>query len=47
MSPDGSKVYVANEDDDTVSVIATTTNTVIATIKIHSVFLEVLRMAWL
>ena len=29
VTPDGSKVYVANDADDTVSVIATATNTVI------------------
>ena len=34
MSPDGSKVYVANFDASSVSVIATATNTVIATIPV-------------
>ena len=29
VTPDGSKVYVANRSDNTVSVIATATNTVI------------------
>ncbi len=34
VTPDGSKVYVANENSNTVSVIATATNTVTATIPV-------------
>jgi YVTN family beta-propeller protein len=34
VTPDGSQVYVANADDTTVSVIATATNTVTATIPV-------------
>jgi YVTN family beta-propeller protein len=37
VTPDGSKVYVANEGSDTVSVIDTKTNTVTATIPVGSV----------
>jgi len=36
MTPDGSKVYVSNGGDDTVSVIGTLSNTVIATIPVGS-----------
>ncbi len=36
VTPDGSKVYVTNEDSNTVSVIATATNTVTATIPVGS-----------
>jgi YVTN family beta-propeller protein len=36
-TPDGSKVYVANEHSNTVSVIATATNTVTATIAVGDV----------
>jgi YVTN family beta-propeller protein len=36
VAPDGSKVYVANDDANTVSVIATATNTVSATIPVGS-----------
>ena len=34
VTPDGSKVYVANFASNTVSVIATATNTVIATVTV-------------
>lgn len=34
MSPDGSSVYVANENDNSVSVISTTSNTVIDTVPV-------------
>src|SRR5687768_17451651 len=36
ISPDGARVYVTNELDDTVSVISTASNTVIATIPLGS-----------
>jgi len=34
VTPDGKKVYVANSDDGTVSVINTTTNTVTSTVPV-------------
>ena len=34
VTPDGSKVYVANFNDNTVSAIATATNTVVSTIPV-------------
>ena len=36
ITPDGSKAYVANQFDNTVSVIATATNTVVTTIGVGS-----------
>jgi YVTN family beta-propeller protein len=37
VTPDGSKVYVANEDDNTVSVIDAATNTVVGTIPVGTI----------
>ncbi len=34
MSPDGTRLYVVNKEDDTLSVIRTSTNTVLATIDV-------------
>ena len=39
VTPDGAKVYVANNLDDTVSLIATATNTVTATIPVGTLIL--------
>ena len=36
VSPDGTKVYVANDNSNTVSVIDTATNTVTATVPVGS-----------
>ena len=36
MSPDGTRLYVTNNDDNTMSVIHTATNTVTATIVVGS-----------
>jgi len=36
INPDGTRVYVVNQDDNTLSVISTATNNVIATVDVGS-----------